>query len=77
MSNIFVHNLQFLRFTSRLRIMEGHSARVASLAWNSYVVTSGCRSGQIIHHDVRQRDHIVSTINAHSQEVCGLKVCCY
>lgn len=60
--------------TKRLRIMDGHSARVASLSWNSYIVSSGCRSGQIIHHDVRQRDHIVSLINGHSQEVCGLKV---
>lgn len=53
--------------------MEGHSARVGSLAWNSYVLTSGCRSGQILHHDVRQREHIVSTISGHTQEVCGLK----
>lgn len=57
----------------RVRIMEGHSARVGSLSWNNYIVSSGCRSGQIIHHDVRQREHIVSTINAHGQEVCGLK----
>lgn len=60
--------------SKRLRIMDGHSARVASLSWNSYIVSSGCRSGQIIHHDVRQRDHMVSVINGHSQEVCGLKV---
>lgn len=57
----------------RLRIMDGHAARVASLAWNSYILTSGCRSGQIIHHDVRQRDHITATITGHTQEVCGLK----
>lgn len=31
------------------------------------------RGGQISHHDVRQRDHLLSTINAHAQEVCGLK----
>lgn len=46
----------------RLRVMAGHSARVGSLAWNSYVVTSGCRSGQILHHDVRQREHVLATI---------------
>ncbi|CRK91120.1 CLUMA_CG004808, isoform A [Clunio marinus] len=57
----------------RLRIMTGHSARVGALAWNSYVVSSGSRDGSIIHHDVRQRDHLVSTLNGHSQEVCGLK----
>lgn len=57
----------------RLRVMNGHSARVGSLAWNSYLVSSGSRDGQIIHHDVRQRDHVVGTLNGHSQEVCGLK----
>ncbi|XP_077294113.1 cell division cycle 20 protein fzy isoform X2 [Arctopsyche grandis] len=59
--------------TKRLRIMEGHSGRVGSLSWNSYVLSSGSRSGTIVHHDVRDRDHIVSTLNAHTQEVCGLK----
>lgn len=57
----------------RLRIMEGHSARVGSLAWNSYILSSGSRSGQIIHHDVRQREHLVNILNGHTQEVCGLK----
>ncbi|KAJ8921667.1 hypothetical protein NQ315_010576 [Exocentrus adspersus] len=59
--------------SKRLRIMEGHSARVGSLSWNSYILSSGCRSGQILHHDVRQRDHRVATLSGHSQEVCGLK----
>ena len=53
--------------------MGGHSARVGSLAWNSHVLSSGCRSGQLISHDVRQREHIISTVNAHTQEICGLK----
>lgn len=57
----------------RVRTMEGHSARVSSLSWNSYILSSGSRSGQIIHHDVRQRDHHVSTLSAHTHEVCGLK----
>lgn len=59
--------------TKRLRVMEGHSTRVGSLSWNQYILSSGSRSGQIIHHDVRQRDHIVATLAGHSQEVCGLK----
>ncbi|XP_076750888.1 cell division cycle 20 protein fzy isoform X1 [Xylocopa sonorina] len=57
----------------RVRVMNGHAARVGSLSWNSHILTSGCRAGQIVHHDVRQRDHVISTINAHAQEVCGLK----
>lgn len=53
--------------------MDGHSARVGSLAWNSYIVSSGSRDGSIIHHDVRIQNHCVSTLNGHTQEVCGLK----
>ncbi|XP_017889126.1 cell division cycle protein 20 homolog [Ceratina calcarata] len=59
--------------TKRVRMMTGHAARVGSLAWNSHILTSGCRAGQIVHHDVRQRDHLITAINAHTQEVCGLK----
>lgn len=57
----------------RLRVMTGHNVRVGSLAWNSYMVSSGSRDGYIIHHDVRQRDHKISTLHGHTQEVCGLK----
>lgn len=57
----------------RLRAMDGHASRIGSLAWNSHVLSSGCRLGKIVHHDVRLRDHLISTINAHAQEVCGLK----
>ncbi|KAH8263094.1 hypothetical protein KR044_004314 [Drosophila immigrans] len=57
----------------RLRVMDGHSARVGSLAWHSYLVSSGSRDGTIIHHDVRSREHKLSSLNGHAQEVCGLK----
>lgn len=57
----------------RLRVMDGHTARVGSLAWNSFIISSGSRDGSIIHHDVRQRDHKVTTLLGHTQEVCGLK----
>ncbi|BES92840.1 WD domain, G-beta repeat [Nesidiocoris tenuis] len=55
------------------RSMDGHSARVGSLSWNSHIVTSGCRSGLLVHHDVRQREHNIASVEGHSQEVCGLK----
>ncbi|KAH8376183.1 hypothetical protein KR200_011297 [Drosophila serrata] len=57
----------------RLRVMDGHSARVGSLAWNSFLVSSGSRDGTIIHHDVRAREHKLSSLAGHTQEVCGLK----
>ncbi|ALC39757.1 fzy [Drosophila busckii] len=57
----------------RLRVMDGHSARVGSLVWNSFLVSSGSRDGSIVHHDVRARNHKVGTLNGHTLEVCGLK----
>uniref|UniRef100_A0A8C5EKH3 CDC20/Fizzy WD40 domain-containing protein n=1 Tax=Gouania willdenowi TaxID=441366 RepID=A0A8C5EKH3_GOUWI len=56
----------------RLRSMASHTARVSSLSWNDHVLSSGSRSGHIHHHDVRMADHHITTLNAHSQEVCGL-----
>uniref|UniRef100_A0A8C7SGB0 Cell division cycle 20 homolog n=1 Tax=Oncorhynchus mykiss TaxID=8022 RepID=A0A8C7SGB0_ONCMY len=43
-----------------LRSMASHTARVASLSWNDYILSRGSRSGHIYHHDVRV-------------DVCGLK----
>lgn len=57
----------------RERIMTGHGGRVGSLSWNSYILSSGSRTGQIMHSDVRMRDHNVLTVSGHTQEVCGLK----
>ncbi|KAB1258112.1 Cell division cycle protein 20-like protein [Camelus dromedarius] len=56
----------------QLRNMTSHSARVGSLCWNSYILSSGSRSGHIHHHDVRVAEHHVATLSGHSQEVCGL-----
>lgn len=57
----------------RQRVMGGHTARVSSLSWNSYILSSGSRSGHIIHHDVRQGDHVVGELSSHTQEV---RKCC-
>ncbi|XP_051867068.1 cell division cycle protein 20 homolog [Pristis pectinata] len=57
----------------RLRNMVSHTVRVGSLSWSSYILSSGCRMGQIHHHDVRVAQHHVATLTGHTQEVCGLK----
>lgn len=59
----------------QVRNMKGHKARVGSLAWNEYVLSSGSRDSQIHNHDVRVAQHHISTLEAHRQEVCGLKWC--
>jgi cell division cycle protein 20 (cofactor of APC complex) len=58
----------------KMRTMKGmHDSRVSALAWNRHILSSASRSGSIIHHDVRMQQHVVSRLEGHSQEVCGLK----
>lgn len=57
----------------KLRTMGGHQHQVASLSWNSHILTSGCGDGSIWHHDVRVARHKVQELLGHSGEVCGLK----
>ena len=56
----------------QVRSLNGHSARVGSLAWNSHILTSGSKDTTILNHDVRIQNHIVGTLSHHTQEVCGL-----
>ena len=58
----------------QVRTMKGHQARVSALSWNSYILSSGGKDGQILNHDVRIAKHLVSTLQGHQDnEVCGLK----
>jgi len=56
----------------RSRTMRGLDSRVASLSWNSWVLSAGSRTGQLQHSDVRVADHQVGLVQGHTQEVCGL-----
>ncbi|XP_069718375.1 cell division cycle protein 20 homolog [Phaenicophaeus curvirostris] len=57
----------------RVRTLSSHVSRVGCLSWNSYILSSGARSGCIQHHDVRVAQHQVATLAGHTREVCGLK----
>jgi cell division cycle protein 20 (cofactor of APC complex) len=57
----------------QIRSMKGHTGRVGALDWNAHILTSGSRDASIFNHDVRIRDHHVSSMLGHTQEVCGLK----
>ncbi|CAL1293023.1 unnamed protein product, partial [Larinioides sclopetarius] len=57
----------------RIRTMKSHTARIPSLSWNAYILSSGCRTGVIHHHDVRVQEHHVGTLAGHTQEICGLR----
>lgn len=56
-----------------LRQMKSHHSRIGALSWNLHILSSGSRSGDIHHHDVRIAQHHVGTLKWHVQEVCGLK----
>ncbi|XP_040567228.1 cell division cycle protein 20 homolog [Lepeophtheirus salmonis] len=56
----------------RVRLLTSHTDRVSSLSWNSYILSSGSRSGQIHHSDVRVAQHHIASSRHHTQEVCGL-----
>ena len=68
---------------TQVRELEGHGARISSLAWNNgasaggggggaSLLSSGGRDSVILNHDLRVRRHVVSCYTAHQQEVCGL-----
>ena len=57
----------------RIRAMHSHESRASSLSWNSWVLSSGDRQGQIHNHDVRVADHLIGKYLLHSQDICGLR----
>lgn len=57
-----------------VRKLQGHTNRVSSMAWNESKrwLTTGGRDSQILQHDVRCSQHVVSSFRGHTLEVCGL-----
>ena len=57
----------------KVRTMSGHTARVGTLAWSGPTMASGSRDRLIFLRDVREKSAFTHKLNAHRQEVCGLK----
>jgi cell division cycle 20-like protein 1 (cofactor of APC complex) len=57
----------------KVRTMDGHTARVGSLAWSSAQLASGSRDRLVLLRDARAAESVVARLSAHKQEVCGLK----
>lgn len=57
----------------KIKTWEGHTSRVGAMAWNSTLLSSGSRDKTILHRDMRANSNFVGKIQAHRQEVCGLK----
>lgn len=59
--------------SSLIRTMRsGLNVRIGSQSWLETLVATGSRSGEIQINDVRIKEHIVSTWEKHTGEVCGL-----
>ncbi|XP_061341423.1 cell division cycle 20.2, cofactor of APC complex-like [Gastrolobium bilobum] len=72
----FMHSKLQLRDSETsmpIRSLEGHGKRIATIAWNGHILTSGSHDKSIINHDVRARTNVISRVKAHKAEVCGLK----
>lgn len=56
-----------------VRTMEGHRARVGTMAWGSQVLSSGSRDRNILQRDIRVSEPYTAKLVGHRSEVCGLK----
>jgi len=59
--------------SKQVRSLKGHAARVSAMSWNNHMLATAGRDTNILMHDVRIRDHMTARLEAHEQEVCGLK----
>lgn len=63
-----------LVLSSQVNKLNGHSARVGALAWNSDILSSGSRDRLIMQRDTRTPPQTCERrLEGHRQEVCGLK----
>lgn len=64
----------FLSCSHQVNKLNGHSARVGALAWNSDILSSGSRDRLIMQRDTRTPPQTCERrLEGHRQEVCGLK----
>ena len=57
----------------RVRVMNGHTNRVGTIAWNSTIFSTGSRDKMILHRDLRMSQPFFNKSLGHKQEICGLK----
>jgi WD40 repeat protein len=57
--------------TKKIRSITQHSSRVCSMDWSkeSNIMLSGSRDAQLLSHDIRKRNSIITSFNGHSSEV--------
>ncbi|KAJ8904913.1 hypothetical protein NDN08_001427 [Rhodosorus marinus] len=68
--DVLIYDAATLKLVRRLG---GHASRVGCVAWNSSLLSSGSRDGNILNRDLRCPEDYVSKLSGHEQEICGLK----
>jgi len=53
--------------------MGGHTHRVSACAWSNSLVATGSKDKKIFVRDVRAQSSFIRHLQAHRQEVCGLR----
>jgi len=56
-----------------LRCLKGHNSRVGVMSSFGHMLSTGSKDTMINTHDVRIQSSLISQLNGHSEEVCGLK----
>lgn len=58
----------------RVRTLEGHKARVGTMAWSSHILSTGSRDRSILQRDIRAPEDFHSCLRGHRSEVhfCAL-----
>jgi cell division cycle 20-like protein 1 (cofactor of APC complex) len=59
--------------TQLLRSYATHQGRCGSMSWNGPILSSGSRDCTIQHRDVREASPTFRRLQAHKQEVCGVR----
>ena len=57
----------------KVRMIDGHSSRIGTQAWNRDILATGSRDKSILLRDIRSQDSFFERLTGHKQEVCGLK----
>ncbi len=57
---------------SSLDVVQGHRARVGTMAWSSHILSSGSRDRNILQRDVRAPEDYIHKLVGHRSEVCTL-----
>ena len=51
-------------------VVQGHRARVGTMAWSSHILSSGSRDRNILQRDVRAPEDYIHKLVGHRSEVC-------